>query len=125
MGVFKQISTAEVKEFELIYTDYRNISKGEIAFDLIWGILGWHESHGIDVNAKIENKWTRLTELLHFDPNYYPIYDHKNALWGLEYQGNKILLYCSVQGLTMKASPSMKLDELHEVLQMLKNTIVK
>jgi len=65
-------------------------------------INSWYREHGLTTSSAQKKFIEKLTQLFGQKPNYYRIFEYKTAVWGFEWQGEKVLIYRSERGLSIQ-----------------------
>jgi len=100
--------------------DYRQES-----FEVYQSILGWYRHHeDINANSSIYKKWTKISELLGFDPIKHPTYVHRNVLWTFTWKENPVLLYYNKRGMKLQVGNKFRKSEIVPFLNHLKKLLI-
>lgn len=71
-----------------------------------FAVLGWHTAGEFTddpiVNKALHLKVAAMSKLLGFKQNYHVNYWERNAVWGLEHEGIKFVVYLSTRGLSVQ-----------------------
>lgn len=124
----EKLSQEETRILEKETTPFSNIAQylflnEELA--TIWhDIIGWAHTYNINVN-KPSHKWKKLIELFKCKPNYYIIYEYKNAIWGFNTDYGKIIIYNSLKGTGIQALPEFNKNKIKEFLTELRQVLCK
>lgn len=107
--MIKQLTKKETKDLEhnttsLINVYNTKVNTHEFEFDGInasLAITSWYNTWDIKEGG-LKTKRDKLTELLGFKPNYHVTYFVKHAVWGIESNGHRCVLYTSIEGTSLQ-----------------------
>lgn len=82
-------------------------------------LLGWYHKQGLTTRTPIKDHWKKMTQLLGYAPSCYPVYEYRNALWGFEWENNKVLLYYSIKGLSIQVPTDFNKKKVEKLIDFL------
>ena len=87
-------------------------------------ISSWYALYDIKA-GQLGAKRDKLVELLGLKPNYHVNYEYRNAVWGLEINGHKCVLYTSIRGTDLQVEPKKwKPGEMQKLLKVLMDKLI-
>lgn len=80
--------------------------------EMHYDILGWYSVHGFTTSTAMHKKVAALSELFGSRPSYHKTYNERHAVWGLESNGVKFVVYYSTRGLSIQIENRFQTDGL-------------
>ena len=137
----KQLSNKETKELEYVTTPIGNVThqpnselnqdESEKLMFRSFDITGWaHNGRYYDMegarnmsNGPLHKQVAEMSKLLGFKQNYHITWSLRNAVWGLEIEGIKLVLYICTEGTRIQIGSPYRdtdaktvIDHLHSIL---------
>lgn len=135
-----QLSKEETKRLERESTPLFNVVKPGLlnhskVFNKWMAVLGWTHmgkfANNSIINKPLHVRVAAMSKLLGFKQNYHVNYWERNAVWGLEHNGIKFVLYISNKGLSVQIEggydsslPQPTPDQAQTIINLLFDTLV-
>ena len=86
-------------------------------------LQAWYKTHKI-IAGSHELKKKKITEILGEKPHFNPVGEFKNALWGLKWHENPVLLYSSQKGTSIEVMPKFPKEDVAKLLMDLRDLLM-
>lgn len=116
----KLLSKKETEELEKNTIRIENVVMYQRPYnDYLLKIQLWYWANGLTAALPQKQINAKLIELIGYEPNYFKQYEYRNAVWGLEWESEKFLIYKSKGGTEIQISPDFPKIKLEKFLKSL------
>ena len=124
---FNQLTNQEVRELEqssIPIESFIHTSDRDARFKRLILTQHWYHTHDLNTSMPQKRLNAKMTSLLNINPNYYKTYEFKNAVWGINWQSHKIIIYLSRRGLSIQVEDTLPQNSANKFLDDFNNLIV-